>query len=538
VRMSIWNFRLDRGLVFANLEAVNPKCIISAILMVEQSLAEITATTNGTVASTQYRVLYDGQCEICQACVAWLKTFDHHNETFPLPISPEALSKIDSRLMLDECLRQLHVVTPDGHILVGWDAVASLARLFPFTWIIGTLGQWFPFRNIGRLLYGFVAANRYSLSKCRGGACRVAKPETVRRQARLGAFWSCYTLGFFIRLPLVLWAGIKAGIQRLGIFARTYHQRLDLLDGKLTILFLNGFLPNTVPLLFGELFTTVLYDGVAVDPGSPKMRRSLNRHLRHIKPRITKVIATHAHEEHVGNLNWLSELTGAPVYVSEMTARFLTPFKKLPWVRAKIIGQPPNLKEPYRVLADTVNTESGQSRVIATPGHCDDHIILYDPKEKLLLAGDAFMGSYFATPNPDVDSRKWLASLECLMELDIEILAEGHGHIHTLRADIPDFPGVVIREDPKLAISQKLDYMRWLREQIETGLREQLPIRVIEASCFPWGRRMSWESCATDECIRLLSLGHFSRTELIRSFVRPNADPLPSVYEVRLSGGE
>src|ERR1700739_3865852 len=126
------------------------------------------------------------------------------------------------------------------------------------------------------------------------------------------------------------------------------------------------------------------------------------------------------------------------------------------------------------------------------------------------------MGSYFATPNPDVDSRQWLDSLERLMELDIEILVEGHGHIHTLRTDIPDFPGVVIRQDPKIAISEKLDYLRWLREQIEAGFQEGLPVRVIEASCFPWGRRTSWESCATDECIRLLSLGPFSRTELVR----------------------
>jgi glyoxylase-like metal-dependent hydrolase (beta-lactamase superfamily II)/predicted DCC family thiol-disulfide oxidoreductase YuxK len=507
--------------------------------MAEPSLAEIVARPDtGHSTAPGYRVLYDGQCEICQACVAWLKTLDRQHKILPLPISPEILSTVDSRLKLDECLRQLHVVTPEDEILVGWDAVASLARLFPPTWIIGTLGQWFPFRSIGRLLYGFVATNRYSLSKCRGGACRVAKPEAVRRQARLGAFWSCYTLGFVLRLPLVMWAGIKAAMRRINIFARTYHQRLDLLDGKLTILFLNGFLPNTVPLLFGELFTTILYDGVAVDPGSPKMRKSLRRHLRQMKPNITKIIATHAHEEHVGNLNWLSELTAALVYVSEMTARFLMPFKKLPWVRATIIGQPPNLKEPYRVLAERADSESGQLRVIATPGHCDDHIVLYDPKEKLLLAGDAFMGSYFATPNPDVDSLKWLVSLECLMELDIEILVEGHGHIHTLRADIPDFPGVVIREDPKLAISQKLDYMRWLREQIEAGFREQLPVRVIEASCFPWGRRTSWESCATDECIRLLSLGHFSRTELVRSFVRSDSNPLPTVYEVRLSGGE
>jgi hydroxyacylglutathione hydrolase len=489
-------------------------------------------------AKAAYRVLYDGQCEICQACVSWLKTLDHENKTVCLPISPEVLLTVDARLNLDDCLRELHVVTPGGEIHVGWDAAACLARLFRSTWIIGALGQRFPFRNAGRLLYGFVAKNRYSLSKCRGGACRVAKPEAVRRQARLGAFWSCYTLGFFIRLPLVLWAGIKAAGQRASIFARTYHERLELLNGKLNILFLNGMLPNTVPLLFGELFTTVLYDGVAIDPGSPKMRRSLTRHLRQVKAKIKKVVATHAHEEHVGNLSWLAEITGTPIFVSEMTARFLTPFKKLPWVRATIIGQPPNLKQPYHLLGETIDTESGYLQVIATPGHCDDHIALYDPKEKVLLAGDAFMGSYFATPNPDVDSRKWLLSLERLMELDIEILVEGHGHIHTLRGDILDFPGVVIREDPKVAISQKLDYLRWLREQIAAGFQEGLPVRAIEASCFPWGSRTSWESCATDECIRLLSLGHFSRTELVRSFVRTNDDQLPTVYEIRISGGE
>jgi len=35
-----------------------------------------------------------------------------------------------------------------------------------------------------------------------------------------------------------------------------------------------------------------------------------------------------------------------------------------------------------------------------------------------------------------------------------------------------------------------------------------------------------------------LSLGHFSRTELVRSFVRTNSDALPTIYEVRMSGSE
>ena len=76
--------------------------------------------------------------------------------------------------------------------------------------------------------------------------------------------------------------------------------------------------------------------------------------------------------------------------------------------------------------------------------------------------------------------------------------------------------------------------MRWPREQVEAGFEEKLPIRAIEASCFPWERRSSWENCANDECIRLLSIGHFSRTELVRSFVRAGESPLPTVYEVRM----
>jgi len=335
-------------------------------------------------------------------------------------------------------------------------------------------------------------------------------------------------------MPLVLWSAIRGVKDRVSSFTRTYHRRLDLLDGKLSILFLNGLLPNAIPILFGELFTTVLYDGIAVDPGSPKMRRSLVGHLRKIPAgEIRGIVATHAHEEHVGNLNWLSKKTGATLYVSAKTAEFLSPPARLPFIRAMMIGQPPQLEPPFEILGDHLTTQHGSLQVISTPGHCDDHISLYDPLEKVLLAGDTFMGSYFATPNPDVDSRVWLDTLQRLLDLDIEILVEGHGHVHTLRPDISDFPGVVIREHPRAAIREKLAYMTWLRQQIEAGYEEGLPIRAIEASCFPWSRKSAWENFASDEMIRLLSLGHFSRSELVRSFVRTPDDTMPTVYQVR-----
>jgi predicted DCC family thiol-disulfide oxidoreductase YuxK len=61
------------------------------------------------VAKSPYRVLYDGQCEICQGSVAWLKTLDLENKTSCLPVSAEVLASLDSRLRMDDCLRQLHV---------------------------------------------------------------------------------------------------------------------------------------------------------------------------------------------------------------------------------------------------------------------------------------------------------------------------------------------------------------------------------------------------------------------------------------------
>jgi hypothetical protein len=80
--------------------------------------------------------------------------------------------------------------------------------------------------------------------------------------------------------------------------------------------------------------------------------------------------------------------------------------------------------------------------------------------------------------------------------------------------------------------------MRWLRERIDEGIAEGLSVRVVEASCFPWTRKSAWENFANDEVIRLLSMGHFSRTELVRSFVRNSTDTLPIVFEARFYGDQ
>ena len=95
----------------------------------------------------------------------------------------------------------------------------------------------------------------------------------------------------------------------------------------------------------------------------------------------------------------------------------------------------------------------------------------------------------------------------------------------------------MIRRNPKEELKGKLQYLKWLGEQIEAGMREGLSICAVEATCFPWGRREAWETFVNDQLMRILSLGHWSRTELVRSFSRsPDNDRvLPLVYEARIT---
>jgi len=81
--------------------------------------------------ASYFKVLYDGQCEICQACVSWLQVLDRRGSTQSIPIDADALRQLDPRLELNACLRELHVLGPDGQLYFGWDAVRALLASFP-----------------------------------------------------------------------------------------------------------------------------------------------------------------------------------------------------------------------------------------------------------------------------------------------------------------------------------------------------------------------------------------------------------------------
>jgi glyoxylase-like metal-dependent hydrolase (beta-lactamase superfamily II)/predicted DCC family thiol-disulfide oxidoreductase YuxK len=498
-----------------------------------------------TTGDQRWRLWYDDQCEVCQAGVAWLRWLDRgRGRVDPIQLSRALEEGALPRAGVEELSRHLHVAAPDGRLLVGASAVAALARLFALTTPVGRLAQLPGLAWLADRLYGWVAANRYSLSRCRGGACTSVRQDLVQEQGARGAFRICRTVGAGLIAPLAALAFARRLGRQARLWARTRGRTATLLDGRLSIHFLGGGPSGTVSLLFGELFTAVRYGTVLIDPGGTRMRRSLKRHLAPRPERIASVVPTHLHEEHVGNLDLAAELTGAAVVAHPRALPLLPAPPRIGLMRALVIGQPRPLRAPASALGCWIACGFGESErleVIETPGHCPEHVSLYSARDRLLIAGDAFMGTHFSSPNDDVDHRAWITALERLLALPIDVMVEAHGHVHTLRGDVlRDLEAcglacIASRRDPHELLWAKLDFLRWVGEQLALGAREGLPARAVAATVFPWTQRWSYETVLQDALAALVSGRAFGRHKLVRSFRSPAAadGELPWVYELR-----
>lgn len=501
-------------------------------------------TMSATAApAVTWRLWYDDQCEVCQAGVAWLRALDRgRGRVDPVPLSAvmDGAAPGPAGVDLEALLRHLHVAAPDGRLMKGAEAVAALARLFPLTWPAGMAARLPGCAWVAGRLYGWVAAHRYSLSRCRGGACRSAREDLVRERAAARAFRACRYVGWGLVTPL----GALLFLRRLGrqaaLWWRTRGRTATLLDGRLSVHFLGGGASSTVSILFGELFTMVRYGSLVVDPGGTRLRRSAARHLRRMPRPVTGVAPTHGHEEHVGNVELAARRTGARVFAHARTAPLLARPIDVGFMRALVIGQPRPLALPVEPLPPRLVLAGGEVlEVIETPGHCADHVSFYAPADRLLIAGDAFMGTHFTSPNDDVDHHTWIAALERLLQLDIDVMVEAHGHVHTERADVlraleaQGLGAIASRQPPRRVLQAKLDFVRWVGEQIALGAGEGLGAAGIQATVFPWTQRWSYESAVQDAVASLVSGRAFGRHKIVRSFRPPGDGSLPAVYELR-----
>lgn len=331
-------------------------------------------------------------------------------------------------------------------------------------------------------------------------------------------FWIKYWAWFFLLLPWMLFRQIFISLhQALGALW-TWNRRVDLFDGALSLVFMTSLPSIAVTLIFGERFTAIRYGDCLIDPGPLLGRRRLERYLRMAGRTIRAIVATHAHEEHIGNTGLAAAITGAPVYGTRVTLAAIRNPEALSLARRTFIGQPQReVGCELRLLDGRVATDEVRLEVIESPGHCDGHASLYDAERGILFAGDSFLHTVFTAPNKDVSGEDWIATLERYGRWDIKTMIGTHGYIYSCDPAVGRVAFVTKRDDPNQMIRDKLTFLRWARDVVAAGEQRGLPYSVIEACLFPWQRWWSWHNWFTDESGRLFSAGEFSRTYFVRS---------------------
>jgi predicted DCC family thiol-disulfide oxidoreductase YuxK len=108
-------------------------------------------------------VLYDADCGVCRASVAALLRWDVHGRLLPEAIQSPEGQRLLAGVAPAQRLDSAHVVTEDGRVVSGGDAVAPLARLLPggapVARVAGALA------GPTRAAYRWVAAHRTGLSR-------------------------------------------------------------------------------------------------------------------------------------------------------------------------------------------------------------------------------------------------------------------------------------------------------------------------------------------------------------------------------------
>ena len=123
---------------------------------------------------SQTRILYDGQCPLCQRTMQSLAARDTHHRLHWLDLHQVDLQTLHPALEREACRREMHLLAPDGRLLRGFDAFRHIATQLPSMAWWAPLLYAPPIPQIGRLLYRWIARRRYGLGSrctCRSGTC-------------------------------------------------------------------------------------------------------------------------------------------------------------------------------------------------------------------------------------------------------------------------------------------------------------------------------------------------------------------------------
>jgi glyoxylase-like metal-dependent hydrolase (beta-lactamase superfamily II) len=133
-------------------------------------------------------------------------------------------------------------------------------------------------------------------------------------------------------------------------------------------------------------------------------------------PRITAILITHGHSDHIGGLDRIRDVINAPVRCHPKLVDKLTPY----------LG-----KEAVGPFANRERIATGGGVVLEaqfTPGHAEDHVCFFLHAEKIAFTGDTILGSSTSVVS---DLYSYMKSLHLVQKFTPAIICPAHGKVVT-----------------------------------------------------------------------------------------------------------
>lgn len=133
-------------------------------------------------------------------------------------------------------------------------------------------------------------------------------------------------------------------------------------------------------------------------------------------PRITAILISHGHADHIGGLDRIRDVINAPVRCHPKLVEKLTPF----------LG-----KEAVGALTNHERIATGGGVVLEarfTPGHADDHVCFFLHAERIAFTGDTILGSSTSVVS---DLQSYMKSLHLVQKFNPSVICPAHGKIVT-----------------------------------------------------------------------------------------------------------
>lgn len=190
-------------------------------------------------------------------------------------------------------------------------------------------------------------------------------------------------------------------------------------------------------------------DCAVIDPGmsSREEEEALENFIAEKGLRLTQIINTHLHIDHVAGIPYLKEkYSDAPILAHEGDKFLGENIQR----QASEFGLNMAIDEieisDYIKAGDKIKIGNGELEVLEVPGHSKGSVALYDPKGGFIITGDAlFKGSIGRTDLPGGNYRELINSIEnkLLTLPDNTLILPGHGPSSTISEEKRSNPFLV-----------------------------------------------------------------------------------------------